>query len=322
MTTTAPPALRTPAHRAFWALVALSLRRQWRVRGMGFVAFSLLAVLAVIVALLTNAPAGWGLPGRYSFRFQAEVRHVPNHLDLVQMSPGSAEQLGVRAALFSPLRTVLSDPKFLDDWAFLNFARWAVFAMLLTFYLPLVTLAYASSGLGAEREGRTLIWLTTRPLPRWAIYLAKFLGGLPWCLLAGVGGFVVLCLAGGDLGRRALVAFGPTVVGVTVAFAALFHLLGALFRRPAVVGLVYIFFFETLVANLPGSLKQLSLNYYARSLLYHDAVGAVTAVSPANLEVYAPADPGGAWLTLGAATVVFTLFGMWRFGAQEVGEGD
>ena len=43
-----------------------------------------------------------------------------------------------------------------------------------------------------------------------------------------------------------------------------FHLFGALFPRPAIVGLLYAFFFETLLSELPipGTLKRLSINYY------------------------------------------------------------
>ena len=317
----APPA-QPSAVRAFAALVLFSFRRQWRVRQMGAVALGLLALLTVTVGVITHGPGGWGLPERYSLRFQTKVKDIPAQLDLVQMTPGPSDQTALLYALLAPLRKILSEPEFLADWEFMNFSRWVVFAMLLGFYLPLVTLAYASAGIGTERESRTLIWLTTRPVPRWALYLAKFLGGLPWCLLASVGGFGVLCAVGGHLGQRAFLTFAPTIAGVTVAFAALFHLLGALVRRPAVVGLVYIFFFETLVANLPGSLKEFSLNYYARSLLYADAVGAVDSATPANLDVYAPADPAHAWLVLASVTVGLTLVGMWRFTRLEPGEGD
>ena len=154
-------------------------------------------------------------------------------------------------------------------------------------------------------------------MPRWSVYLAKFLGGLPWCLLASGGGFVVLCLAGGSLGQRALQTYWPAVVAGTISFAALFHLIGALFRRPAVVGLVYIFFFETLVANLPGSLKQLSLNYYVRSLLYNEATANLSVVTPESLDVYAPLDSSTAWATLIGVTLVLTLIGGYLFGRQE-----
>lgn len=310
---TEPPS----AVRAFFALVAFSFRRLGRVRQMGWVALGLLGILAVTVAVNTHGPVGWGLPNRYSWSMQTHVRDYPGALDELQMLPGSGDTLGARAAAFAPFRAILADDRFLADWAFLNFSRWVVFVMFLTFLLPMFSLAYASAALGAERESRTMIWLLTRPLPRWAVYLAKFLGALPWCLFAAGGGFAVLCLAGGEVGRRALVTYWPAVIAGTVGFAALFHLIGATFRRPAVVGLIYVFFFETLVANLPGSLKQLSLNYYAKSLLYTEAKAAVGTAVPEQLEVYSPADPLTAWLVLGGATVVLSALGMWAFGRQE-----
>jgi len=302
---------------AFAALVAFSFRRLWRVRQMGWVAVGLLAVLTATVAIITHGPAGWGLPDRYSFRFQTKYRDIPQQLDQVQGLPLPPDGVALQVGVVGAFRAVLADDKFLADWAFLNFSRWVVFTMYLSFLLPLFTLAYASGAVGTEREGRTLIWLFTRPLPRWAVYLAKFLGVLPWCLLASVGGFAVLCLAGGELGVRAFATYWPAAVAGTVGFAALFHLIGAIFRRPAVVGLVYVFFFETLVANLPGSLKQLSLNYYARSLLYNEATATLGTVTPDSLDVYAPADPTTAWVTLLAAALGLTLLGMYLFGRQE-----
>ena len=307
----------TSVFNAFLALVAFSFWRQWRVRQMGWVALGLLGILTVAVAVLTHGPSGWSLENRFSFRFQMMVRDIPAQLDLLQMTPLPSDGSGIYMAIFAPFRTILSDRKFLDDWAFLNFSRWVVFTMHLGFLLPLFTLAYASASLGAERESRTMIWLMTRPLPRWSVYLAKFLGGLPWCLLASGGGFVVLCLAGGSHGLRALQTYWPAVVAGTISFAALFHLIGALFRRPAVVGLVYIFFFETLVANLPGSLKQLSLNYYVRSLLYNEATATLSVVTPESLDVYAPLDTSSAWTTLIGVTLVLTLIGSYLFGRQE-----
>ncbi len=322
MTTTlapppAPPAPHPSPLAAFLALVAFSFRRHWRVRQMGWVALGLLVVLTAAVAVMTHGPRGWGLPNRYSWRYQSTYRDFPRQLDQLQAVPLPSSASAVQLAATAPFRAVMADPKYLDDWAFLSFSRWVVFGMYLGFLLPLFTLAYASGAFGAEREGRTLIWLYTRPLPRWAVYLAKFLGVVPWCLLASLGGFVVLCAAGGEYGLRALATYWPAAVAGTVGFAALFHLVGAVFRRPAVVGLVYAFFFETLVANLPGSLKQLSLNYYAKSLLYNEATAAVAAVSPDSLDVYAPADPTTAWATLLLAAVGLTLLGMYLAGQQE-----
>ena len=306
--------------RAFVALVAFSFGRLWRVRQMGWVALGLLALLCATVAVMTHGPLGWGLAERYSFRHKIRYADHGEQLDQVQMTAFSPDALAIELAVFAPYRALLADEKFQADWAFLNFSRWVVFAMYLGFVLPLFTLAYASAAIGGEREGRTLLWLLTRPLPRWAVYLGTFLGVLPWCLVASVGGLVALGLAGGDLGRRAIAVYWPAAVLGTVALAALFHLIGALFRRPTVIGLVYVFFFESLVANLPGSLKQLSLNYYVRSLLYNEATGVVSSAVPETLDVYDPAGPMTAGAVLLAATVGITLVGMILFARQEPAE--
>ncbi len=342
MTTAAPSPVAEPsAVSAFVALVGFSFRRQWRVRGMGWVAVGLLAVLTITVAGVSHGSPdwGWGLEGRIAWRYwtsspdaqfkpgttekeRDKLEFIRYHqateqLDRVQMVPLSSNSSAMEMTAFAILRVILLDKVFLDEWAFLNFTRWVVFTMYLGFVMPLFTLAFASGAMGTEREGRTMIWLFTRPLPRWAIYLAKFLGVLPWCLLASGGGFVALCLAGGEYGQRALAAYWPAVLAGTISFSALFHFVGAVFRRPTVVGLVYIFFFEMLVANLPGSLKQLSLNYYVRSLMYNEAAAVLTKVSPESLAVYAPAETASAWGTLAVVTLGITGLGMWLFGRLE-----
>ncbi len=206
--------------------------------------------------------------------------------------------------------------RFLLSRKFMLYSRWAVHFVFMGFVLPLFTLTYASGAFGTERESRSLVWLMTRPIPRGGIYLAKFLGTLPWCLAFGLGGFAVVCAAGGAAGYEALARYWPAAVAGTVAFASLFHLVGAVFRRPVVVGLVYVFFFETVVAALPGSLKLLSLTFYARSLMYNEAVGAgyPGTMLPAMSEAVSSTT---AWAVLVAAPVAITLFGMWLFARSE-----
>jgi ABC-type transport system involved in multi-copper enzyme maturation permease subunit len=221
----------------------------------------------------------------------------------------------LKSLILSIPQAILQSEKFRHDWAFMNYSRAAVLGAYVGFILPLFTLAYASGALGTDRESRSLIWLTTRPIPRSAIYLAKFLGMLPWCLLFSGGGFIALCLAGGHMGRESLQLYWPAALAATFAFAALFHLIGAIFRRPVVVGLVYVFFFEALVAALPGSLKLLSLSFYARSLMYN---GAAAAGYPVDmLEIPEAVSSSTAWVVLTVATVAITGFGMWLFSRME-----
>ena len=327
------PPSQTTALQAFWALVVFSLQRHSKVRQLGWVAFGLLVILSGLVLIVGNGEMGWRLetrvrkisspkdkegnePVAMTYRQYGDER-----LPMYEVIPGTPEGFGVKVAVASAYRAMMSDRQFLNDFAFLSFVRTVVFGYFLSFLLPLFTLAYASGAMGAERESRTLIWLLTRPLPRWAVYLAKYLGTMPWCV--GVCGlaFTAMCLCGGELGRRAWVLYWPAVLAGSLAFGSLFHLIGALFRWPAVIGLVYVFFFELLVGALPGSLKQLSLCFYVRSLFYNETKAAVKSAQPENVDVFAPTDSATAWVTLLAVSIALTLVGMWLFGRQEPKDG-
>jgi ABC-type Na+ efflux pump permease subunit len=203
----------------------------------------------------------------------------------------------------------------LDSSRFIMFARWVLFSLFLSFLLPLWSLSFATEAVGGEREARSLVWLLTRPLPRWSIYLAKFVGVLPWVLAFNLGGFALICLAAGEPGRLAFRLFWPGVTVSTVAFAALFHLLGATVRRPTVVALVYSFFLETILGDMPGLLKRVSVTFYTRCLMF-DAAGEY-GLSPERPTVYQPVSGGTAWTVLIAGTVCLLLAGMWWFSRTE-----
>lgn len=325
------------AVRAFRVLIVQSFQRHWRLRQMGWVALALLAIVTMWVAAWTMSPAGWGLENRRIRRTDVTWREYGEQLrpaarynaalnpqayatkrlidDSERPSPLDPLRDSLTSLVLSIPHAVMQSEKLLEHWRFANFARLAVLGAYLGFVLPMFTLAYASGAIGSERETRTLIWLLTRPMPRGAIYLAKFLGTLPWCLFFSLGGFFILCAAGGEPGRTAAKLFWPAALAITLALSSLFHLIGSLFRWPVVIGLVYVFFFEILVAVLPGSLKLLSLTFYARSLMYNEAVAA--GYPGAMLEVSDPVSSPTAWLVLLGATIGFALLGMKLFSRAE-----
>jgi len=318
------------AWRGFFALVIFTARRQWRTRSLGLVSFALLLLMTASVAVMTHVQQAWRLetrlarvadPQREGMMMRVTYRdYAVERLPLHQMIPGGGTDFAIKTIMIGACQYLMVSNEaqsFRDDFAFISFSRLVVFGLFLSFLLPLFTLAFASGALGLERENRTLIWLSTRPLPRGGIYVAKFLGVLPWCMLVAFGGFAALCAAGGEWGRMALRVYWPSVLVGSMALTALFHFIGALFRRPAVVGLVYIFFFETLVANLPGSLKRLSLNYYVRSLLFNDAAMVAPSVKPGSVDVYDPLGSTACWIVLLSATVLITALGAWLFSRQE-----
>lgn len=328
-----------------------SLGRQGRVRQMGWVGFALLAVTALVVGVMTagdrelwrleterrnvtylrqplppaQRPGGQALLGTAAVAaaetgFESQrvtLQEYTERAALYELLPGSGDDFAIKEAVFSAFRAVVSDPQVRDDYAFTNFSKEVVFPLYLAFLLPLFTLAYASGAIGGEREGRTLLWLTTRPLPRWAVYLAKLTATLPWCVAVCGLAFGVLGLAGGEQGRKAIALYWPQALAGAVAFGCVFHMIGAVFRRPTIVALVYVFFFEVLVASLPGGLKQFSLNYYLKSLFYNRLTAATPSTRLTRLAEYDPAEPLTAWIVLLVVSVGVTAVGAWLFGRLE-----
>ncbi len=298
--------------RAWIELICLSLQRQARMRQMVWIALGLLAAAVLFVAINTQF-SGWKLTHRRARPMRVSYDHALNELQAANGMLSRSEP--ANAINFAALGCAWA---VLESAAFQNFSQTLVFSIFLSFLLPLWTLSFATEALGNERESRTLIWLFTRPLPRWSIYLAKWISALPWCLGMNLFGFTAICLAGGEPGRQALRYYWPSVIWGTFAFAALFNLIASIFRRPAIIGLIYAFFFEALVADLPGDLKRMSLNYYVRSLMYSSVSG--LNLNPESLTVYAPADPWKARLVLIGVVVVLNLIGMILFSRKEFSE--
>jgi hypothetical protein len=301
------------ALRAWLALVWLSWRRQARLRQMVAIAL-LLLVFAVFLVVLNTALGAWSMrPWRFPYRQGPTYAQWADRSQvLFAVLSGAPGDQAFPAALLGSCRAVL------DQSGFMVFTRWVIFSIFLSFLLPLWSLSFATESFGGEREANTMIWLLTRPLPRPAIYLARYVALLPWTLGLNVGGFGLLCLAAGEPGRLAFRLFWPAVVWATLAFSSLFCLMGVCFRRPAIVALVYAFFLEALFGNLPGYLKRVSVGFFARCMMF-EAAGEL-GVQPQRPSVFLPVDGTVAAAVLAGAAVVLLLAGMWVFSRSEYHE--
>src|SRR5262249_34684801 len=121
--------------------------------------------------------------------------------------------------------------------------------------------------------------------------------------------------AAGRPGHLAFELYWPAVVWATLAFSALFLFMGAFFRRPAVVGVVYAFFLETIFGNMPGYLKRASISFYARCIMFDAAQD--WDVQPEKPSIYLPVDGTTAvWVLIGVSVALLFL-GMWWFARKE-----
>jgi hypothetical protein len=314
--------------RAFLALVWLSFRRQAQARQMVWIALGMLAFSLALVAIQT-ARQGWGMshwrsPRRMGRTYTERLGDLYAVTGAVHRTAGAQSVqhavLGSSLVVLSPPGSTDADGRALSVSGFQVFSQWVVLSIFLTFLLPFWSLSFATEAIGGERESQSLIWLLSRPLPRPLIYLAKFVALLPWSLGLNVGGFALLCLAAGPPGRTALRLYWPAVVAATLTFSALFLLIGAWFRRPAVVAIVYSFCLEVVLGNMPGYLKRVSVGFYARCLMY--ARAEEFGIQPDKPGVFLPVDGVVAAAALVGTTVALLALGMWLFSRTQYHEVD
>jgi hypothetical protein len=92
--------------------------------------------------------------------------------------------------------------------------------------------------------------------------------------------------------------------------------MGVCFRRAAVVAIVYSFFLETVLGNMPGYMKRISIGFYSRCLMF-EAMESRGVHSPEKPSIYLPVDGSTAWMVLIALTLLFLALGMVVFSRSE-----
>ncbi len=298
--------------RAFFFLIWLSFQRQARAHLMVWISLGLLGLSLLIVGINTSAGrmsmAHWRMP-------RGKGLNQKERLQVFNAAASRVQPPGINVGPQIVLDGL--DAAIVHGSGIFVFTDWVVFRLFATFLLPLWSIAFATEGLGREREANNLLWVLTRPIPRSAIFIAKYLALLPWCLLMNLGGFGLLCLAGGYHGRLAWTIYWPAVFWATLAFSALFHLMGACLRRSAIIALLYAFFLETVMGNMPGHFKRLSISFYTRCMMYDRVQEFGIGISPDQPNIFMSVSGTTACLVLAGVTVVGLIVGAMVFSRNE-----
>jgi ABC-2 type transport system permease protein len=141
--------------------------------------------------------------------------------------------------------------------------------------LPLLALLYASGMIQDELEEQTITYLLVRPLPRWGLYVMKMLATLTTTVVLTViftaityaAIYIANTTDAATVVRRCTQAAGIHALAV-VAYCSLFGLISLITKRSLVVGILYSVIFEGLLANMPFSVRLLTIIYYARLIAY------------------------------------------------------
>lgn len=151
-----------------------------------------------------------------------------------------------------------------------------VWLLYIRFIVPVLGVFYGTALVADEVDDKTITYLFVRPIHRAAILAGKYLAYLVCTTLLVLPSltlvyFLIVPIRGGRIGPAfpSLVAdLGMLVVGLA-AYGALFAWVGARFRRPLVMGLVFAFGWEPGVLLFPGYLKRLTVGYYLQALVPH-----------------------------------------------------
>lgn len=139
--------------------------------------------------------------------------------------------------------------------------------------IPILSLFFGTSVVNEEIDNKTLIFLTTAPIPKPSIILGKF------CAFYLVSSIVInmglllsfLIINVNHLTRlkyynEFLLYAGAGLVAI-LSYMALFTLLGSLFKKSMILGLLFIFGWESIVQYLPGTTQKFTLIHFVKSLL-------------------------------------------------------
>jgi ABC-2 type transport system permease protein len=156
----------------------------------------------------------------------------------------------------------------------------ALFGMMMwllyiRFIIPVLGVFYGTALIADEVDDKTITYLFTRPIPRAAVLVGKYLAYLGCTILLVLPSVMLVYFAivpvGGSIGESfpaLLEDLGMLAVGLA-AYGALFAWVGARLKRPLVVGLVFAFGWEPGVLLFPGYLKHLTVAYYLQALVPH-----------------------------------------------------
>jgi len=150
-----------------------------------------------------------------------------------------------------------------------------IWVFYLRFTIPVLGVFYGTSLIADEVEDKTITYLFTRPVRRGAVLVGKFFAYMACTVFVVLPSVVVVYLAivpmRGSLGASFIDLLKDLIllaIGLA-AYGAVFAFIGARFKRPLLVVLIFIFGWEQVALAFPGYLKKFTVAYYLQALVPH-----------------------------------------------------
>jgi ABC-2 type transport system permease protein len=150
-----------------------------------------------------------------------------------------------------------------------------IWVFYLRFTVPVLGVFYGTALIADEIEDKTLTYLFTRPVRRGAVLLGKYLAYLAVTSFVVLPSVVLVYLLIAPIGSNLGASFLPVVKDVALlglglaVYGAVFAFVGAQFKRPLLIGLIFVFGWEQAALAFPGYLKRFTVAYYLQALVPH-----------------------------------------------------
>lgn len=134
--------------------------------------------------------------------------------------------------------------------------------------LPLAALVFGTTAFGGEVDDGTLIYLLTKPIPRWQVLCSKFVVAMLSTMAVALPAILLswFVLSGPDMPGRAVAAYVAGAAVGTVVYTALFVALGIASKRAVVIGLLYVISLEGIVSRSFAGFKSLSVREFSLAI--------------------------------------------------------
>jgi ABC-2 type transport system permease protein len=169
----------------------------------------------------------------------------------------------------------------MDGPAIFGLMIWIFF---LRFSVPVLSIFYGTALIADEVEDKTITFLFTRPIPRGAVLVGKYLAFLMSTLIVVLPSVIIVWLLivpiRGSLGASFIDLVKDLLI-LTAGFAvygALFAWVGAKFKRPLMIALFFVFAWENAAMLFPGYMRRFTIAHYLQGLVPH-AMPSDSAVS-------------------------------------------
>ncbi len=149
-----------------------------------------------------------------------------------------------------------------------------IWLLYVRFIVPVLGLFYGTSLMADEVEDKTITYLFSRPIPRGAVLLGKYLAYLACTGLVVLPSvmltyFLTVPFAQVPGTFRSLVLDLAILAAGLAVYGAVFAFVGARLKRPLVGGLIFAFGWEPVVLALPGYLRQFTVARHLQALVPH-----------------------------------------------------